>query len=262
MSAAARDDCPIGRCNGRQARPHLVVADASASVRQAMRAALEERGFCVDVEAGTVSALVRRAKIRPHCFLVDHELPGGALMAVRRLRGISSGGQQSRVLVIGPRSDDDIALAAVRAGASGVVPRAAGTDAMVAAIRVVIDGGVSLDPQLAAAVVRDYQSSGRLTPTGGGESFPFRLSTRERRVLELLAEGLTTAQVADALFVTAATVRSHVASIVRRVGVRDRNAAVQRFASWSQQVTMPVPREPEPEVAAIVVAAQRRPPQS
>lgn len=198
-----------------------------------MRAVLEESGLCVDVDAATTAELLRRNDLGPDCVVVDHELPGGALLAIRRLRAMASA---PPVVLIGPRYDDEaMSLAAVRAGASAVVARNADVEAVAKAITTVMRGGVSLPPALVTAVVRDYQAGRRTTSVAPGASFPFRLSDRERRVLELLAEGMTTSEVAQALFVTTATVRSHVAGIVRGVGVRDREAAVQRYASWSRQ---------------------------
>jgi DNA-binding NarL/FixJ family response regulator len=214
----------------------VLVADASASVREAVQRVLEEDEFCVDIQSSDVASLLIRGRLQPQAIVIDHLLPGGALTAIRRLRAARGG--SAPIVLIGPREHDETSLAAVRAGCSAVVPRTADKDVLVGAIRDVLRGGVSLDPQLASLVVRDYQSTARLT-VSGGESFPFRLSSQEMRVLELLATGMTTAEIARKLFVTTATVRSHVARIVRSIGVQDRTAAVKRFSSWQDRVGAP-----------------------
>src|SRR3954470_14545226 len=115
--------CPFHRCDRLQNRAHLVMADASASVREAVRRVLEEEEFCVDIESSDVASLLIRGRLHPAACVIDHLLPGGALTAIRRLRAARGG--SAPIILIGPREHDETSLAAVRAGCSAVVPRTA-----------------------------------------------------------------------------------------------------------------------------------------
>jgi DNA-binding NarL/FixJ family response regulator len=196
----------------------VLVVDDHPVVRQGLRSFLSSRGGIEVVgEAGDADDAVAQAgRLLPDVVLLDLMMPGGGTTrAIGNIRALSP---PPRVLVLTSFGTEDQVLAAVRAGASGYVLKDVAPAQLEAAVHTVHRGGAVLDPQVAGAVMDEVAR-------GGGGRAVDELTPREREVLALLARGLTNRQLADALFVSEKTVKTHVSSILSKLHLADRTQA-------------------------------------
>jgi DNA-binding NarL/FixJ family response regulator len=211
-------------------RPRVLVADDHPPTRAGVRRVLEQDGFVVCAEeadaAGAVEAALRE---RPDVCLLDVRMPGGGGVAAaaeiaRRL-------PETRLVMLTVSRDDDDLFDALRAGASGYLLKDIERSKLPEALRSVLDGEAQLPANLVARVLDEFR--GRLTRQRVLlERRPaVDLRPREWEVLELLRDGLTTAEIAARLFIAEVTVRSHVSAILRKLRVPDRKAAVRLLAN-------------------------------
>ena len=202
-------------------RLRVVIADDQPLVRAGLRAVLEAAGSIeVVAEAGDGDSAIRAAEAhRPDVVLMDIRMPGtDGIEATRRL-------PRQRVLVLTTFGLDDYIIEALRAGASGFLTKDAPAQDLVAAVRAVAAGDAVLSPvatrQLLDRVAR------RLPPAvGPARDGTETLTEREREVLQLVAAGLSNAEIAAALFVAEPTAKTHVSNVLGKLGVRDRVQAV------------------------------------
>jgi DNA-binding NarL/FixJ family response regulator len=162
---------------------------------------------------------------RPDVILMDLRMPGtDGIAATAQLRESLP---TARVLVLTTYADDGSILPALRAGARGYLTKDASAEQIEAAIRAVHAGQTHLDPvvqeRLVAAVAT--QLPGPVLP--GSSPLPDGLTAREAEVLTLLAAGLSNAEIASRLFVSNATVKTHINRIFAKTGARDRAQAVR-----------------------------------
>jgi DNA-binding NarL/FixJ family response regulator len=203
-----------------------VLADDHPITRLGMRRALERAGVSVveeTADAEAVVAAVRRR--RPDVCLLDAELPGDAIAATRAL---AAAAPETRVVVLfEPSAEAEQALAALRAGASGCVPRDIGPLALGRAIRGTLRGEATLPRAATARVIEELRCrwGERRTRTAGGDWVT--LSSREAQVLELMRRDFSTKEIAERLEISPVTVRRHVSATVRRLGLPDRRAVLQ-----------------------------------
>lgn len=201
----------------------VVVAEDQTLVRAGLVTILgTDAGIDVVAEAENgeqAVAAVRRE--RPDVALLDVRMPVlDGLSATRRIVAELPG---TRVLVLTTFGDDEIVLDALRSGADGFLLKDTRPEDLLAAVHAVAAGQARLDPVVTAGVVAQLRRSGRLPRD------PERLDSltpREREVLALLARGLSNAELAAELFVSSGTVKTHVASLLAKLGVRDRVQAV------------------------------------
>ena len=194
----------------------VAVVDDHPVVRQGLVAALEdEPDFEVVGAAGSAEeALVLIARLRPDVVLLDLELPGvGGVEAITRLIEANPSGQ---VLVFTAYDADERVMGALRAGAKGYLLKGATTDEIARAVRVVAAGGSALEPRVAARLVAEVSG-----PRGAGS-----LTARERQVLQLIAAGLPSKQIARELSISERTVKFHSHSLLRKLGAENRAQAV------------------------------------
>jgi DNA-binding NarL/FixJ family response regulator len=161
---------------------------------------------------------------RPDVILMDLRMPGiDGITATAQLRDRVPA---ARVLVLTTYADDDTILPALRAGARGYLTKDASAEQIEAAIRAVHAGQTHLDPlvqeRLVATVMDPPQA-----PVPGTRALPAGLTAREGEVLTLLAAGLSNAEIAHRLFVSNATVKTHINRIFAKTGARDRAQAVR-----------------------------------
>jgi DNA-binding NarL/FixJ family response regulator len=128
------------------------------------------------------------------------------------------------VLILTTFDDDDVLWRALEAGAGGFILKDAPAEDLIAAARAVAGGGAWLDPKVAPRVLSSLRSSARSEI--GGHHKTEQLTEREHDVLRHIARGATNGEIAKALFVSEATVKSHVGAIFVKLGVRDRAAAI------------------------------------
>ncbi len=201
----------------------VVVADDQALVRAGFRMILRaEPGIEVVGEAGDGAAAVAAARdLAPDVVLMDVRMPEvDGIEATRRIVRAAGG---PRVLVLTTFDLDEYVFGALRAGASGFLLKDAPEDQLTAAIRVVAAGGALFAPSVTRRLIEDF------VRRDGSRPEPPQLdglTPREADVLRLVARGRSNAEVARELVVSEHTVKSHVASILRKLGLRDRTQAV------------------------------------
>jgi DNA-binding NarL/FixJ family response regulator len=162
---------------------------------------------------------------RPDVILMDLRMPGmDGITATAQLRERLP---SARVLVLTTYADDDTILPALRAGAQGYLTKDASAEQIEAAIRAVHAGQTHLDPLVQERLVATITAGPPPVPAGGTGPLPDGLTAREAEVLALLAEGLSNTEIAQRLFVSHATVKTHINRIFAKTGVRDRAQAVR-----------------------------------
>jgi two-component system response regulator NreC len=197
----------------------LLLADDHAVVRSGLRLLLEAQPDLVIVgEAENGEEAIRRtAELLPDVVLMDIEMPGmNGIEAARRIKAQSP---ETSVLALTMYEDDQYFFEMLRAGASGYVPKRAAPDELATAIRAVSRGEVFLHPSLAGRLVQDYlqrRDVEEQEPTADD------LTPREQEVLTLIAQGLSNAEIADQLVISAKTVDRHRENIMRKLNLHNR----------------------------------------
>jgi DNA-binding NarL/FixJ family response regulator len=211
----------------------VVIADDQALVRTGFRLILEEQG---DIEvvgeaADGVAAVDCVRRTRPDVVLMDVRMPVlDGLEATRRLLGDGSGSGDAsaldacRVLILTTFDLDEYVYAALSAGASGFLLKDVSAEKLVAAVRTVSAGDALLAPSITRRLVERFAR--RQAPPAALDGGIDELTARERDVLRLVARGLSNAEIAAQLDLSPATVKTHVARILAKLGLRDRVQAV------------------------------------
>lgn len=197
----------------------VLVVDDHPVVREGLVTILEdEPDFEVAGSAGSAEdALALAARLHPDVILLDLELPGmGGIEAIPRL---AASAPEARVLILTAYDADERVLGAVKAGARGYLLKGAAAGEIAQAIRAVHAGGSYLASRVAAKVLTQMRAPRRST-----------LSARERAVLRLVADGLTSRQIARQLSITERTVKFHINSILNKLGAENRAQAVAKAA--------------------------------
>lgn len=202
----------------------VLLADDQALVRAGFRMILEaQEGIEIAGEADNGrDALVQTRALRPDVVLMDIRMPG--LDGIAATREILAEGLPSRVLVLTTFDEDKIVYDAMKAGASGFLLKTAPPAKLADAVRTVAAGEALLGPTITRRLIEEYV---RRPPPG--ETVPGRLdelTEREREVLQLIARGMSNTEIAAALFVTDATVKTHINHLLQKLHLRDRVQAV------------------------------------
>ena len=197
----------------------IVIVDDDPLVRMGLRAIVgSEPGWDVVGEAGDgQTALAVVAEHRPDIVLMDVRMPH--LDGLTATREITAGDSGAKVLVLTTFEVDEYVYEAMRAGASGFVLKRVPPAELIEAVRIIAGGESLLFPASTRRVIEHFTA-----PAVGG-IMP-ELSEREGEVLRLLAKGMSNGEIAASLFVSVETVKSHVASILMKLAVRDRTQAV------------------------------------
>ena len=199
----------------------VLIADDHPVVRRGLRALLEtEPGIAIVGEAADGREAVAAVRaLAPAVVLLDLEMPHldglGAIGAILAER------PETAILVLTSFSTEDKALAAIRAGALGFLRKETGPDELLAAIRQVGRGEPALPPALARQVLRAFAAP----PAAPATPAPATLTPRETDVLRHIARGASNDEIAAALHIGEATVRSHVSSILAKLGLASRTQA-------------------------------------
>jgi DNA-binding NarL/FixJ family response regulator len=193
----------------------VLLIDDHELIRHGLRLAFDRSGdFVVVAEAASVADGLRLARRHPpDVAVVDMHLPDGS--GVDAVRGLRLLYPDVGIVVLTMYAGDDQLFAALDAGASAFVSKAAGSDDVVAAARHALDSPHSFAAENLAGAMRR-----RLTPTGP------QLSPRERRVLDLLADGLGVAAISRTMFVSDSTTKTHITRLYEKLGAGNRAQAI------------------------------------
>lgn len=199
----------------------VLLADDHRMLREGLRRSMVDEGFEVVGEADNGEEAVRLvAELVPDVVLMDVSMP--EMDGVEATRIIRATDTPTQVIMLTMHADTDVLADAIRAGASGYLVKDCSTDEVADAVRMAAQGETALSPQLAATMLDEVR---RLeAPNHADED---RLITkREEEVLQHIADGYSTPEVAERLFISQKTVKNHLASIYQKLDARDRTQAV------------------------------------
>jgi DNA-binding NarL/FixJ family response regulator len=218
----------------------LVLADDQTLVRTGLRMILEAAG---DIEVVAESADGRHAveqirRLQPDVALLDIRMPPPD--GIEATRQVVSSRSSTRVLILTTFDLDDYVYRAFRAGASGFLLKTAPPAQLVHAVRTVVEGDALLAPAITRRLIEEFVSR---PPAGAEQPAELRrLTAREIDVLRLVATGLSNAEIGTTLFVTDATVKTHVNRTLAKLGLRDR----VQLVVFSYEVGLVQPRRRRP----------------
>lgn len=207
---------------GAEERIRVLVVDDHTRVRAQVRQALEADGCEVCAEGASAQEAVELAlEHTPDVALLDIHMPGSGIHAADE---ISRRLPQTAVVMLTRSGEDEDLFDSLRAGASGYLLKGSDPAELPRALRSVLEGGSVMTPVLVTRILQEFRAP-RRRPFVRRSKAAGRLSAREWEVMELLAEGRTTEEVAQRLFLSPTTVRVHVSSVLRKLRVKDRESA-------------------------------------
>ena len=191
-----------------------MLVDDHTMLRQGLRRALEGEGITVVAEAGDgLSAVKIALDNHPDVVLMDVSMPSvDGIEATRRLMGADA---RQRVVMLTMHADRDVIDRAIKAGAVGYLTKDASIAEVIMAIKLAANGDRPMSPRLATAMLDEAK-----------KMEDGIVSAREEEVLQLVADGLGTTEIAERMFISQKTVKNHLASIYDKLNARDRTQAV------------------------------------
>lgn len=203
--------------------PTIVIVDDAPLIQAGLAAALQAEGFSIVGQASDAMTAVSMARdLKPNLVLLDVLMPGiSGLEVVSKIRDASS--KTAVVLLTSSESGEDL-LKAIKGGARGYITKTTPMPELVARLRDVLEGGAVVSPAMGGKLFdtvaqllkhRDVSSSRRPALTG-----------RELEILEAIADGQTSKEIGEKLYISENTVKNHVRNILDKLGLRSRNEAV------------------------------------
>ncbi len=198
----------------------VLIADDHAIMRDGVRAllSLHEDIEIVGEASEGKEAIEKAAELDPDVVVMDIAMPG--LDGLEATRRIVKKKPSIKVLVLTQHDNREYVLSAIKAGAAGYVPKRALGSELVDAIRTVHRGESFLYPSAAAALIEDYLRRAEIEPYD-------RLTSREREVLKLIAEGYTSREIANMLFISLKTVLGHRTKIMEKLSIHNRTELIK-----------------------------------
>jgi DNA-binding NarL/FixJ family response regulator len=198
----------------------VLIADDQDLVREGLRMLLEaEPDLAVAGEAADgTQALTQARLLDPDVILMDVRMPG--MNGIEATTRLLQAGSRARILMLTTFNLDEYVYHALKAGASGFLLKHATRDQLTGGVRAVAAGDTLLAPAITRRLIEDFCN--RPAPGTPAASVAGGLSEREHGVVRLVAQGLSNAEIAATLYLSEATIKSHVARILAKLGLRDR----------------------------------------
>ena len=196
--------------------PSVMLVDDHTMLRQGLRRSLETEGIPVVAEASNGEEAIKMAlDVKPNVILMDVSMPQtDGIEATRRLMQADA---RQRVVILTMHIDRDVIERAMKAGAVGYMTKDSTVKEVVMAIKLAVNGDRILSPRLAEVMLQEAKK----------ETGPVSLlSPREEELLQHIADGLATSEVAEKMYISQKTVKNHLASIYEKLQARDRTQAV------------------------------------
>ena len=199
----------------------LMLVDDHSVLRQGMRRTFEEEGYEVVAEAGDGNEAIRlAAQLRPDVIVMDVTMPG--MTGVEATKRICEANPEQRIIMLTMHVDQSVMNDALKAGAVGYITKDCTTDEILDIVKQAADPDLALSPFIAASMLVEARKLN--APHSKDED---RIITRrEEEVLQLIADGCSTPEVAAKLYISQKTVKNHLASIYEKLNARDRTQAV------------------------------------
>jgi two-component system, NarL family, response regulator DegU len=198
----------------------LMLADDHRMLREGLSRSMREQGFDIVGEAGDGAEAVALAlAVRPDVILMDVTMP--EIDGVEACRQVRAQLPDTKVVMLTMHADQGVLTSAIRAGATGYLVKDCSTEEIASAVRMAAGGETALSPQLAASMLNEVRRWDQ--PHKEEERV---VTKREEEVLQLIADGCSTPEVAEKLYISQKTVKNHLASIYQKLDARDRTQAV------------------------------------
>jgi len=198
----------------------LMLADDHRMLREGLSRSMREQGFDIVGEAGDGAEAVALAlAVRPDVILMDVTMP--EIDGVEACRQVRAQLPDTKVVMLTMHADQGVLTSAIRAGATGYLVKDCSTEEIASAVRMAAGGETALSPQLAASMLNEVRRWDQ--PHKEEERV---VTEREEEVLQLIADGCSTPEVAEKLYISQKTVKNHLASIYQKLDARDRTQAV------------------------------------
>ncbi len=199
----------------------LMLADDHRMLREGLSRSMADEGFDIVGEAQDGFEAIRMAsQLKPDVILMDVSMPN--CDGVEACRQVKSSGSLSKVVMLTMHVDKEVLTNAIRAGATGYLIKDCSTREIADAVRMAASGETVLSPQLAKSMLDEVR---RLDERASTEEERV-VTKREEEVLQLIADGCSTPEVAEGLYISQKTVKNHLASIYQKLDARDRTQAV------------------------------------
>lgn len=199
----------------------VVLADDHARVRAQVREALEAGGCVVAAEGASAEQAIELAVAHtPEVVLLDIHMPGNGIHAAQQIRQRVP---DTAIVMLTQSADDDDLFDSLRAGAAGYLLKSADPASLPDALRGVLAGEAAMPPSLVTRILNEFRRPTRRP--FARSSAASKLSPREKEVMELLAQGLSTEDAGKQLFLSPTTIRVHVSTVLRKLQVKDRASA-------------------------------------